>query len=456
MSVLDDLLAELGLADVAVETSGPRHVLPSPFDVTELAAAAVGAATAAASRLHATRNDTTPEPVHVDRRHAAIAFRSERHLRVDGETPELWDPISGYHRAAGDRWLQLHANFPHHRDGILDHLGVPADRAAVSAAIAERDAFALEDELTARGMICAALRSLEEWSRHPHADAVRSGPVVAIERLGDAPSQPLRRSGRPLDGVRVLDLTRVIAGPVAGRTLAGHGADVLRITSPRLPTVTAVEPDTTLGKRSAHLDLDDGDDRATLDRLVDESDVVVQSYRPGALAARGLGAADLAARRPGLVYVSVSAFGTTGPWGGRRGFDSICQTATGIAHEGARFRRDGDQPRPLPCLALDHATGFLAAAGAAAALGRRATDGGSWSVTVSLQRTRDLLVSLGVDHAATDGACAPEHDEVQDLLDRRATPFGSVTHVRPPGTIGGRPAVWDRPSAPAGSHPPAW
>ena len=293
----------------------------------------------------------------------------------------MWDPLRSHHRAADGRWVQLHANFPHHRDGILDHLGVDATREAVGRAIAGRDAFELEAELVGRGLVCAAMRSLDEWDHHPHGRARSAEPPVLIERLDDAPVPALGPTARPLGGVRVLDLTRVIAGPVASRTLAAHGADVLRITSPRLPVVTAVEPDTTLGKRSAHLDLDEPSGRSTLHRLVDDADVFVQSYRPGALAALGFGAPELARRRPGIVHVSVSAFGTTGPWGGRRGFDSICQTATGIAHEGGRPDGDG-APRPLPCQALDHATGFLAAAGAAVAHPRRKRDGGSRAVTV--------------------------------------------------------------------------
>ncbi|MEO1063437.1 MAG: CoA transferase [Actinomycetota bacterium] len=455
MTLVDDLLAELDLGRVPVDVVGPTHVLPSPFAVTELASATVAGATAAAAQLAAIRNDDHVGRVLVDRRHAAVAFRSERHLRVGGEAPTLWDPISGYHRARDGRWVQLHANFPHHRAGIVEYLGVDAQREAVSAAIADRDAFELEDALTARGLICAALRSLDEWSGHPHAAAHRGEPVVAIERIGDAPPGAPSPADRPLADIRVLDLTRVIAGPVATRTLAAHGADVLRITSPHRPVVAAAEPDTAWGKRSAHLDLELPGDRARLDRLVADADVFVQSYRPGSLAARGYGADRLARLRPGIVHVSVSAFGTGGPWGGRRGFDSICQTATGIAHEGARYR-PGDDPRPLPCQALDHATGFLAAAGATAALVRRATEGGSWAVSVSLQRTRDLLVSLGIDHAAERGVVAPTHDDVADLLDTRSTPFGPVTHVRPPGSIDGVAPRWERPPSPAGSDRPTW
>lgn len=448
-----DLLTGLGLRHVPVEVSGPEHALPSPFRVTDVAAASVAGATAAIADLAARRGGGDPATVTIDRRHAAVAFRSERHLRVDGETPSLWDPISGHYEAAGGRWVQLHANFPHHRQRIVDHLGVPAERAAVGEAIAGRDALELEAELTERDAICAAMRPLDVWAAHPHAAVTRPRPLIEIERLGDAPPSPGPSGDRPLGGLRVLDLTRVIAGPVAARTLAAHGADVLRIVSPRLPVVGAVLPDTAAGKRSAHVDLTDETGARTMRSLVESADVVVQSYRPGSLDRRGLGPLDCARLRPGIVHVSVSAYGPTGPWGGRRGFDSICQTATGIAHEGGRAA-GLDGPRPLPCQALDHGSGFLAAAGAVIALRRRLDEGGSWAVRVSLVRTRDWLVGLGLGGSLAPAE--PTQVDVADLLETVDSDFGAVARVRPPGALGAERPHWDRPPSPDGTHDPHW
>ncbi|MEM9035459.1 MAG: CoA transferase [Actinomycetota bacterium] len=449
----DRLLDELGLGHVDVSTPGPEHVLPSPFRVTDVATASIAGATAAIADLGARRTGSSAPSVEVDRRHAAIAFRSERHVRVDGEAPTLWDPIAGHYPTAGGRWVQLHTNFPHHLHGVLGYLGVEADRAAVAEAIARHDAFELEAELTERGMICAAMRSLDEWAAHPHAAVTAGLPLVEIERIDGAHAAPPGEHDRPTGGLRVLDLTRIVAGPVATRTLAAHGADVLRVASPGRPTVAALLPDTTAGKRAAHVDLDGPGGRGVLERLVAGADVIVQSYRPGSLDRRGFGPAECARLRPGIVHVSVSAYGDEGPWGGRRGFDSICQTATGLAHEGGRAAGLAG-PRPLPCQALDHATGFLAAAGAAIALRRRLDEGGSWAVRVALIRTRNWLVGLGLD--GTLEPPEPDQTAIGDLLEEVDSAFGSLTRVRPPGTIGGRAPSWTLPPTPDGAHPPRW
>jgi crotonobetainyl-CoA:carnitine CoA-transferase CaiB-like acyl-CoA transferase len=245
----------------------------------------------------------------------------------------------------------------------------------------------------------------------------------------------------------VLDLTRVIAGPVCGRTLAAHGADVLRVGAAHLPSIPALVIDTGFGKRSTHLDLRTASGGEVLAALVDDADVFVQGYRPGSLASLGFGPEQLAERRPGIVVVSLSAWGRVGPWAGRRGFDSLVQTASGIVDAGAKAF-GVDRPAPLPAQALDHASGYLMAFGAAVALDRRVTIGGSWHVQVSLARTGRWITDLGqVDATALPD---PGHDDVADLLDTMPSSFGRLTFVRP---VAGR---WDRPPVPLGTDDPAW
>ncbi len=277
--------------------------------------------------------------------------------------------------------------------------------------------------------------------------------MVAIERIGDAPPRALPPVGdRPLTGLRVLELTRVIAGPVCGRTLAAHGADVLHIASPHLPFV--IVEDTGRGKRSAHVDLRQPAGRETLRALLREADVFVQGYRPGGVAAFGFGPEEAAALRPGIVYVSLSAYGHRGPWAERRGFDSLVQTATGFNHAEAEAAGT-DGPKPLPAQVLDHASGYLMAFGALAALLRQTTEGGSWLVRVSLARTGHWLRDLG---RIPNGLAIPDTGfaDVGDLLERSQSGFGAMTAVRHAGQLDLTPPYWERPAVPLGTHPARW
>ena len=243
------------------------------------------------------------------------------------------------------------------------------------------------------------------------------------------------------------DLTRVIAGPICGRTLAAHGADVLRVHPPHLPELPVLAMDGGRGKRCAHVDLRDAGDRQSFGALIEGADVFVQGFRPGGVAALGYGPEAVAERRPGIVYVTLSAWGDTGPWADRHGFDSLVQTATGIVAEGSVAKRV-EEPAPLPCQALDHSTGYLAAFGAMAALARRATEGGSWLVRVSLAATGRWLDGLG----RVDGVSAPDPDlaAVADRLERRRTPFGEMTSVRCAEEMRATPPAFALPSTPLG------
>ena len=435
-----------------VVLTGTEPVLPSSFAVGTVAQVSVAAAALAAATLHHEAGGRV-QAVAVDMRHAAVEFRSERLHRIDGQKPpELWDALAGIYPTKDGGWVRLHTNFSHHRANVLQLLGCEPNRAAVAAALLKWDATAFETTATAGDMVVAAYRSLAEWQAHPHAREVETVPLVQITRTGNAPMEPLRRGDRPLSGMRVLDLTRVIAGPVCGRTLAAHGADVLLITSPKLPNLDDLIVDTGRGKLSAQLDLTQGADRATLYDLLAEADIFVQGYRPGGIAAKGLSPEQAARIRPGIIYGTISAYGSMGPWSQKRGFDSLVQTATGLNAEEAAAARQSE-PKPLPAQALDHASGYLLAFGILAALRRRTIEGGSWHVQVSLVRTAHWLRSLG---RIAGGLDCPELENYDEFLEFSDFAAGKLRATRHSAKLSVTPARWNRPSVPTGTHPPVW
>lgn len=438
------------LGDIDLPAHGP--VLPSSFAVATAASASLGAAALAAVQLGRSRGGPA-QRVSIDAEHAVLD--SLAWFTVDGKAPVLWDKLSGLYRAA-DGWVRVHANFAHHRDGALRLLGLPAgphiERSAVEAAIAGWRALELEEAASAAGLVVAAARTFAEWDVHPQALTLQAVPPVLIERIGDAsPRQrePWRDDGLPLDGFRVLELTRILAGPVAGRTLAAYGADVLLINAPHLPNIEAIA-DTSRGKLSAHLDLADPAGLATLQSLVRSADVFLQGYRPGALAARGLAPQDVAALSPGIVAVSLSAYGADGPWSGRRGFDSLVQTATGFNLAEAQAFGVA-LPKAMPLQILDYAAGYLLAFGTQAALLRQAREGGSWHVQVSLAGVGHWLRTLGRVGDLT--ATPPPVDPYVEAVD---SGFGRLQALRHAAQFSATPARWRRPSMPPGSHPPRW
>ncbi len=455
--VLGDLLAGVGLprrlADT-VDLSGSDPVLPSSFAVGTVAQATIAAVAAAAADLWMQRGGTAQD-IAVDMLHAALEYRSERLYRLDGRPPDrLWDSIAGTYRCGDGRWVRLHTNFPHHRDGILALLNCAYQRDAVQAALDGWNAAEFEDAVAERGLVATMMRSTEDWLATLQGQALAGQPLVGIERIGDAPPQPLTVAARPLEGLRVLDLTRIIAGPVCGRTLAAHGAEVLRIASPKLPFVPGLVIDTGRGKLSAHVDLATPQGRGTLEDLLRAADVFVQGYRPGALAGRGFPPERAAALCPGIVYVSLCAYGYDGPWAGRRGFDSLVQTASGINHAEAAAA-GSDAPRELPCQALDHASGYLMALGTIAALKRRAEEGGSWHVRVSLARSGRWLQSLGRVAGGLRSA-EPEEATITALREESESGFGRLAAIRHAARLSRTPARWARPAVQLGSHPPRW
>ena len=408
-----------------VSLSGVDPVLPSSFRVGTAAQAAIAASGLAAAQLHCARGGST-QRVSVDMVDAAMEFLSERYLEVNGgPAPELWDELAGTYRCGDGRWLRIHTNFAHHRKGVLDILGCEGRREALVAAFAGWKADAFETEAANRGAIAAVMRRHAEWDAHPQGQAVAGIPVITLERIGAAPPEPLPPGERPLSGVRVLDLTRIIAGPVAGRTLAAHGADVLLVTSGHLPSIAPLVIDTGRGKLSTDIDLRDKAGKRQLQALLADADIMIQGYRPGAIAELGFSPEQAAQVRSGIVYVSLSAYGHAGPWSKRRGFDSIVQTASGINADEAHAT-GVDDPRALPCQALDHASGYLMAFGAMMALQRRIREGGSWHVRVALARTARWLRDLG--HLENGLDCTgPSRERIDESLEYCDSGFGRLS-----------------------------
>ena len=460
-AALTDLWTAAGLPPSAcsrADLPASEPALPSSFAVATALQASLGAAALAAAELGRLRGGPGQR---VAVAAADVLCESAAHFTLDGRKPDIWDPLSGLYACGGDvgspGWVRIHANFAHHRDGALCLLGLPpgpqTPRAQVAQALRGWRATDFEQAAADAGLVVAAARTFDEWDAHPQAAALAVQPLVAFERIGDAPPQPLpalAAGAPPLQGVRVLDLTRILAGPVAGRTLAAYGADVMLVNGPHLPNIESIA-DTSRGKLSAHVDLRSDAGRDTLRTLVQGADVFLQGYRPGALAARGFDAASLTRRKPGLVCVSLSAYGEQGPWAGRRGFDSLVQTATGFNHaEGLAFA--APEPKALPLQVLDYSAGFLLAFGAAAGLWKRATEGGSWQVRVTLARTGLWLRRLG---RCSDFAEVSKPD-VGERIETSASGFGELGAVRHAARFSHTPPAWTRPSMPPGSHPPAW
>jgi len=457
MDALAALWRGAGVAGAAldrVNLTGAEPVLPSSFAVGTAAQTSIAAASLAAAELWRMRTGNAQSAA-VDMRHAAVEFRSERYLRVDGKPArDLWDAIAGTYRCGDGRWVRLHTNLPHHRDGTLKLLKCTHDRAAVQAALDHWEAIQLETAAAEAGLVITAMRSFAEWDAHPQGETLAHLPVLTIEKIGEAPVERLPAADRPLGGVRVLDLTRIIAGPVCGRTLAAHGADVLLVTASHLPSLEVLVIDSGRGKLSTALDLRQATARNTLASLLRQAQVFVQGYRPGAIAGWGFGPEQAARMRPGIVYVSLSAYGHVGPWSERRGFDSLAQTATGFNHAEAEAA-GSDEPKPLPAQILDHASGYLMAFGTMVALARRMTEGGSWHVRVALAQTGHWLRGLGRIEGGLD--CAdPRSADVADLMEELPSGFGSLRSVRHAGILSATPARWTRPSVPLGTHAPRW
>lgn len=450
---------------VTVEDDGP--VLAGPLACDDLAVAAVASALLAGAELAQARTGHRPQ-VTLAVGPVADAVRSERFLRVDGEpTGPLFDPLSAFHRTA-DGWVRLHANYPHHRAALLRVLDLADDDLpAVRARIAGRSAAELEDALAAAGGVGAAVRSTTDWAAHPAGRALAQQPLVSVSRRTDATIDP-RAAARadavvtpavPARGYRVVDLTRVIAGPVATRTLAALGAEVLRVDPPGTPELPFGQMDTGPGKLTALLDVRSATGLEQLHALLADADALVTGYRPGALAGLGLGPAELAERHPHLVTASLSAWGDRGPWGTRRGFDSIVQAATGIA-DVCRSPGAGpdDPPGALPAQLLDHATGHLTAAAVLLGLAERERTGQRSHARLALAATASFLLAAPRTQVAVPSPAPAGGGESGRSAHTVELPsaYGVLTQVAPPGRLDGVPLRWAFGAHAWGTDQPVW
>ena len=445
-SILTALNGDAEPAPAHALTFTGSGALAAWFDVTDLAAASLAAACCGIADIAGGER-----AIGIDRRLTSFWFGTT--LRPIGwQVPPVWDAVAGDYRTGEGGWIRLHTNAKAHREAALAVLGEAVDRQAMEPLVAKWSADELESAIVQAGGCAAAMRSLDDWAKHPQGGAVAWEPLMHWKQIGGvAPDGATVDSSRPLRNVRILDLTRVLAGPVAGRFLAGFGADVLRIDPPTWDE-PAVVPEVTLGKTCAGLDLNVSEDRHCFERLLAGADILLHGYRPGALS--GLGYDDVALLKinPGLIDVRLDAYGWTGPWAGRRGFDSLVQMSAGIAEYGMRMS-GADRPVPLPVQALDHATGYLLAAAVLRALHQRRTDGKVLSARLSLARTANLLARSR--RANCDDGLAVE-TETDLSKETEHTDWGPARRIRFPAWIDGIDATWDRPAGCLRASPAEW
>ncbi len=455
MKIFYDILNSVGInADhnSKVTITGSDPVLPSPFLIGEAGAAAIAAVGYLSSELWSLKNNKSQQ-VTISVNDAAIAQRSHEYIKViAGDNQDLWSPISGFYQTQDHRWIQFHCNFPHHQQGVISLLACENNRVAVEAAMKHWQAKALEEKLADLGMCAAIVRTSNEWEHHPHAQAIKNLPLMDIIKIDGSKPEPLPIGNRPLSGIKVLDLTRVIAGPVCAKTLAEHGANVMLVSSPNLPSILPLVMDTGFGKLSAFLDLNKNEEKEQLIQLIKQADIFTQSYRPGALAERGLSPEQLAQIRPGIIYVSFSAYSHIGPWANRHGYDSLVQSATGIVDE----QSANGQPKHLPAQSLDYITGYLAAFGAMEALKRRALEGGSYLVRVSLVQTAHWFKQLGRVNGDFSQCKIPTREQINHLLMRSKTAFGELEHLQPVLKMSEISPYFDKPTVPLGFNEAEW
>ena len=443
---------------VTIEGSDP--VYATPFPVASSAAAALGAVAATAGLIW--RDKTGVEQtITVETRRAGASLLSFVFQQLlDGDTPQRVadNPLIALYECRDGRWVHLHGAFPRLADPTRRVLGIgdSTDATTVAAAVARWEAQSLEDALAEAKTCGAMVRTKQEWAAHEQGEAIGGLARVEIEKIGDSAPEPAGGAARPLDGVRVLDLTRILAGPTNGRTLAEHGADVLLVSSPTLDSVPPFVIDTSHGKRSTYLDLEDPGDHARLLALASSADVFAQGYRGGALQRRGLGPHELAERRPGIVYVTMNCYGDVGPWRERPGWEQLAQTVSGIAAVqgaiGDPSRVADGPPVLIPAAACDYTTGYLAALGTMAALWRRSHEGGSYHVRASLCQTAMWFAR----EPRVDRSTATGFGDIDAFLTTTDTPLGRLRHLSPVAQMSVTPPRWDLPTTPLGVHAAQW
>ncbi len=456
-------LADLDGATGRVSSLNDLHfkaratTLDTPYHAAEAAAAALAAG---ADIVRNASAQPGGRDLSIDARHAESSLLSFAYLRFLDPDKGLGPRVAGEDRTAaagfypakGGHWIYLHSGFPDNTQGLLQLLGVKDDRRAVSRAIARRHALDIENDIAEAGLCGAMVRTAAEWDSSVPGRLLARRPIVEIIQMGDSPPEPLTGSAdRPLSNTRVLDLTRVLAGPTCARTLASYGADALRVGADHLPSIPLFTVDTGLGKRATALNLQNDRDAARLRRLVRQTDVFSQGYRTGAMERLGFGITDVIRMRPGAVYVSINCYGHDGDWRTRPGWEQLAQAVTGMAVRQGRHLKQSE-PTLLPAAVNDYITGYLAALGALVALERRARVGGSYWVRVSLVRTAMWVRSLGERAAVRPQPLTAK--ELASFSDSTDSAWGKLAYLEPAVRLGNARVGWERPPSPLGSDRP--
>lgn len=453
-TILDEIGQSLGHRKIPQPqlTLHGEGQLNSIFPVTELAAVSWGAAGLSCAQLLQQRYGTPPQQVYVDRRLASLWFGWT--LRPVGwELPAAWDPLAGDY-ATSDGWIRLHTNAPHHRKAVERVLVAQKDKSTLAECVGRWKKNELEQAVIETGGCAAEMHTVEEWQRHTQGKSVALEPLIHQSQQPEAapPGWPLPLD-RPLHRVRVLDLTRIIAGPVATRFLAGLGADVLRL-DPYGWDEPGAEHEVTLGKRCARLNLHNPRDRATFEHLLKQADIIVHGYRAGALEKLGYGAEQRRSIAPGLIDVCLNAYGWSGPWRGRRGFDSLVQMSCGLAAQGMA-QSPGNLPMPLPVQALDHATGYLMASAVLTGMQQRLASGSGYTARLSLARTAQLLLAnpYPQPHTVSPLQPAQQADENPQI---EQTQWGPAHRLQAPIYLEETALRWMLPASRLGSSLAKW
>jgi len=444
-----------------VTITGADPVIPAKFKVGEVAASVLAGVGVAVTDIHELKTGER-QTVSLDVRQAAAAMRSGTYMSrpaADGGwerspmTPkrEHARAMTQPWQCKDGRWFLAHFNLPHLQKRVLGVLGCGPDLEEIGKAMARRDAQELEDLVNEARACGSVVRSSKEWLAHPHGAQLSAKPVITIEKIGDSDPIPFPEGPRPLSGIRALDLTRILAGPIAARTLAENGADVLMVTAEHLPQVMEHVMDTSHGKRSCFLDLKDAEQFKTFMGLVQNADVFSQGYRPGIMEGLGLGPAELAEKRPGIVYLSIDCYGAGGPLSHRAGWEQVAQAASGICMASGEPGR----PRLLPAAVCDYTTGYNGAYGVLLALARRAREGGSYHVRVSLCQSAMFIQRQG-QVAIPDPKIDIADEELEAIMEAEDTGYGPLKHLKPIIKMPKTPPYWERPAPALGADSPVW
>lgn len=443
--------------EVAITGSDP--VFSARFRIGETTANILAGVGVAVTDIHEMKTGRR-QKVAIDVRRAAATCQSSKlmtRLEPGGGWKTVQSPFMEHMRSITQpwrtrdgRWYLPHFNLPHLHDRVIGVLQCESNADAVAKAVAKWDSHELEEAVAAARACGSIVRSNKEWLEHPQGKVLSGRALVDIQKIGDSDPIPFPAGGRPLSGIRVLDLTRILAGPICARTLAENGADVLMVAAEHLPQVPEHVMDTSHGKRSCFLDLNQAEDVATIRKLVKSADVFSQGYRPGIMDKLGMSPEELARERPGLIYVSISAYGHGGPFSNRSGWEQIAQCATGICLD------NGDErPKLLPASACDYTTGYNGAYGVLLALARRAREGGSWHVRVSLCRSGMYIYQQG--HVrCPEGDMGLSRAELDSIMIESRGGHGTLRHLAPVLRLSETKPYWDKPSPVLGSSRPEW